>query len=100
MWFDGWKVNGLTGIGVVIKSPQGVETTHGCKVDDITCSNNQADYEALIVGLEILIGLQAHALDIFGDSQLVVNQVKGIFKCQSVSMLPYNVVALHLLSQF
>ena len=29
MWFDGSKANGLTGIGVVIKSPQGVETTHG-----------------------------------------------------------------------
>ena len=41
-----------------------------------------------------------HAVDKYGDSQLVVNQVKGIFKCQSVSMLPYYVVALHLLSQF
>ena len=50
-------------------------------MDEITCSNNQAKYEALIVGLEILIGLQVHAVDIFGDSQLVVNQVKGIFKC-------------------
>ncbi|WP_422615245.1 reverse transcriptase-like protein, partial [Corynebacterium parakroppenstedtii] len=52
------------------------------------------------MGLEMLIGLQAHAVDIFGDSQLVINQVKGIFKCQSASMLPYYVVALHLLSQF
>ena len=99
MWFDGSKANGLTGISVVIKSPQGIETTHGFRVDEITCSNNQAEYEALIMGLEMLIGLRAHAVDIFGDSQLVVNQVKGIFKCQSVSMLPYYVVTLHLLSQ-
>ena len=81
MWLDGSKANGLTRISVVIKSPQGVETTYGFNVDEITCSNNQAEYEALIMGLEILIGLQAHAVDIFGDSQLVVNQVKGIFKC-------------------
>ena len=81
MWFDGSRANGLTGIGIVIKSPQGIETTHGFRVDETTCSNNQAEYEALIVGLEILIGLQVHAVDIFGDSQLVVNQVKGIFKC-------------------
>mgnify|MGYP003703457705 CR=1 FL=1 len=100
MWFDRSKANGLTRIGVVIKSPQGVETTHGFRVDEITCSNNQAEYEVLIMGLEILIGLQAHAVDIFGDSQLVINQVKGIFKCQSMSMLSYYVVALHLLSQF
>ena len=68
LWFDGSKANGLVGIGVVIKSPQGIETTHGFRVDEITCSNNQAEYEALIMGLEILIGLQAHAVDIFGDS--------------------------------
>ena len=43
----------------------------------------------------MLIRFQAHAFDMFGDSQLVVNQVKGIFKCQSASMLPYYVVALH-----
>ena len=84
----------------MIRSPQGVETTHGFRVDEATCSNNQAEYEALIEGLEILIGLQVHAVDIFGDSQLVINQVKGIFKCQSISILPYYVVALHLLSQY
>ena len=84
----------------MIKSPQGVETTHGFGVDEITCSNNQAEYEALIMGLEIHIRLQAHAVDIFGESQLMINQVKGIFKCQSASMLSYYVVALHLLSQF
>ena len=38
------------------------------RVNKTTCSNNQAEYEALIMGLEILIGLQAHAVDIFGDS--------------------------------
>ena len=90
MWFDGSKANGLIGIGIVIKSPQGTETTHGFRVDEATCSNNQAEYEALIVGLEILIGLQVHAVDIFGYSQLVINQVKRIFKCQSMSILPHH----------
>ena len=49
MWFDGSKANDLIGIGVVIMSPQGVETTHSFKVDEITCSNNQAKYEAVIM---------------------------------------------------
>ena len=75
MWFDGSKANGLTGIGIVIRSPQGIETTHGFRVDETACSNNQAEYDAMIVGLEILIGLQVHAVDIFGDFQLVVNHV-------------------------
>ena len=53
---------------MVIKSPQEVETIHGFRVNEVTCSNNQVEYEALIMGLEMLIGLQAHAVDIFGDA--------------------------------
>ena len=46
-------------------------------MDETTCSTNQTNYEALIMELEMLIRLQAHAVDIFGDYQLVVNHMKG-----------------------
>ncbi|XP_028101269.1 uncharacterized protein LOC114300603 [Camellia sinensis] len=100
MWFDGSKANGLVGIGIVIKSLQGAKTRHGFRIDETTRSDDYAEYEALVMGLEILISLQAHVVDIFGNSQLVINQVKGVFKCPSVSLLPYYVVVVHLLSQF
>ncbi|XP_028111660.1 uncharacterized protein LOC114309968 [Camellia sinensis] len=95
----------LVGIGVVIKSPQGVKTTHDFRVDEITCFNNQAEYEALIMGMRYSLVYRLMLLIYFGDSQfedsqLVINQVKGIFKYQSASTFPYYVAAVHLLSHF
>ena len=44
---------------------------------DFECSNNQAEYEALIVGLKILRKLNAKRISIYGDSELVIKQVRG-----------------------
>jgi ribonuclease HI len=37
---------------------------------------------------------------IFGDSQLVINQVKGQYKCGSILLTPYLVSAQQLLQEF
>ena len=41
------------------------------------CSNNEAKYEALIIGLKILKNLSARRILVYGDSELVIKQVKG-----------------------
>ncbi|KAH9308576.1 hypothetical protein KI387_036487, partial [Taxus chinensis] len=41
------------------------------------CSNNTAEYEALIQGLHWSIKRGIKNLQVFGDSELIVNQVKG-----------------------
>ena len=38
-----------------------------------TSMNNQAEYHALIKGLELLKEVHADAVEIFGDSMLVIN---------------------------
>ncbi|CAL9006005.1 unnamed protein product [Prunus brigantina] len=38
------------------------------------CTNNQAEYEALIIGLEILQGMKATRVLVYGDSQLLPSQ--------------------------
>jgi ribonuclease HI len=40
-------------------------------------TNNEAEYEALITGLEMTIDLEIKCLYISGDSQLIINQVTG-----------------------
>ena len=64
---------------------------------EFECTNNQAEYEALIIGLEILQELGAGNVIIKGDSQLVLKQVAGEYKCDSLSLAPYFAAAIQLL---
>ena len=52
-------------------------------------SNNVAEYEALVNGLRITIELGIRCLDIWGDSQLVVNQVIKESSCHDAKMTTY-----------
>ena len=59
-------------IGVVLVSPEGVRLEKSLKLG-FTVSNNEAEYEALIVGLRVAQKLGVEELDVFSDSRLVVN---------------------------
>jgi ribonuclease HI len=41
--------------------------------------NNAAEYEALIIGLEIALSMGISTLHAYGDSQLIVNQLLGVY---------------------
>ena len=67
MYFDGsFTVHG-GGIGVVLKSPR-KEHTFAYKLH-FPCSNNEAEYEALLVGLNSTSRLGIKRLKVFGDSE-------------------------------
>ena len=51
-------------------------------------SNNQIEYEALIIGLEILLEMGIKSVEVYGDSQLVIRQLTGDYKCCSPSIAP------------
>jgi ribonuclease HI/pterin-4a-carbinolamine dehydratase len=53
-------------------------------------TNNQAEYTALKLGLEEALKLGAHEIDIYMDSLLVVNQMKGIFKIRNRDLWPIH----------
>ena len=55
-----------------MESPQGVKTQLTFRVEKV-CSNNQVEYEALVLGLEILLQMGIKNVTVFGDSQLVIN---------------------------
>ncbi|XP_073138880.1 uncharacterized protein [Henckelia pumila] len=97
--FDGSSTEGTPGGGIVIISPTGVKTTLSFNLD-FSCTNNQADYEALVIGLEILQDLQAKNIQVIGDSQLVLRQVAGEYKCTSLSLIPYFSAASQLADDF
>lgn len=44
------------------------------------CTNNVAEYEGLILGLQMAVLRNASQLRVEGDSMLVINQMKGTWK--------------------
>jgi len=65
-----------------------------------TSTTNQAEYQALIKGLELLKGVHADAVEIFGDSMLVINQLARIYECRSEVLITYYEKSIQLLREF
>ena len=73
--FDG-ALNALGhGIGAVLTSPNNYHKPYTARLC-FDCTNNIAEYEACILGLEAAIDLRVKYLEVFGDSTLVICQVK------------------------
>ncbi|XP_050222703.1 uncharacterized protein LOC126672794 [Mercurialis annua] len=99
MWFDGSRTSQGAGAGVHIVTPLGASYQLSCRLQ-FECTNNQAEYEALIFGFEILAELGARAISVKGDSLLVIKQVTGEFKCESELLVRYCNKAKHLIEGF
>lgn len=56
---------------------------------EFLCSNNEAEYEALLVGLKIAKEMGVKHLTVYYDSMIVVNQVNGMYEVKDVSMKQY-----------
>jgi ribonuclease HI len=63
MFFDGSICNHGQGVGCFIMSPHGVDHELSVRLE-YECTNNQAEYEALLSGLEVLADLEAREVEI------------------------------------
>nr|XP_028952416.1 uncharacterized protein LOC114822257 [Malus domestica] len=63
----------VAGAGIVIINLQGVYHYYSFLLDYQENTNNRAEYEVLIIGLEILLDLGAAEVEVFGDSELGSN---------------------------
>ena len=52
-------------------------------------TNNQAEYETILKGLQLLHEVKAEALKIFEDSQLIINQLIGLYECKEETLKEY-----------
>ncbi|SPT20529.1 unnamed protein product [Triticum aestivum] len=88
MFFDGSKMLNGSGAGVVLVSPQGDKLSYVLQIH-FDSSNNEAEYEALLYGLHMAISLGVRRLIVYGDSDLVVNQVRKEWDIRSPAMTGY-----------
>jgi ribonuclease HI len=63
-------------------------------------TNNVAEYQALLAGLEMALDHGVTLLDVFLDSELVVRQVNGQYKVKDAGLKPLHEQACLLLSRF
>lgn len=64
------------------------------------CTNNMAEYEACIYEIEATIDLRIRILDVYGDSTLVISQVKGDWETQDSKLIPYKEHIMKLIPNF
>lgn len=78
---------GPAGLGVVIEDDQGMRLAGRCRYIGIA-TNNKAEYLALIEGLRAASEWKPDRLEVFLDSQLVVEQVNGRWKIKHADLQP------------
>ena len=90
---------GPAAIGVVVQDPGGaVLEERGERIGPAT--NNVAEYRALLLGIERASELGAGEVELVGDSELVVRQVKGEYKVKDATLRGLHAEVKRALRQF
>jgi hypothetical protein len=64
------------------------------------CTNNMAEYEALVLGLKSLKEMGARRITVHGYSELIISQIKGIYQAKHPRLRAYMNIVLDLLEEF
>jgi len=90
---------GMAGAGAVILDDQNQELCTLARYLG-SCTNNVAEYQALILGLSDAVNLGGKNIHVFLDSQLIVRQVQGIYKVKNKNLQPLFAQVKELLAKF
>lgn len=72
---------GSAGIGVVIDDPRGGKIRIAKWIG--RQDNNVAEYLALLEAIQCALALKARAIHVYSDSEVVVRQMTGQYRCRS-----------------
>ena len=101
-----WKlsVDGATnaqgrGVGLILTSPDGIDTEYAL-IFSFQASNNEAEYDAVIAGLNLALFMEADQLEVSSDSQLVVKHIEDSYEARGEKMILYLKKVQELLKKF
>ncbi|KAJ1408497.1 Ribonuclease H domain [Sesbania bispinosa] len=97
--FDGTPANPAGGAGVVLSNEKGEVFAFSHHLS-FPCTNNEVEYEALVLGLHMAKNLGVNKLRIRGDSNLVIRQIKGEYGTKEPSLAAYRDEVLKLIDTF
>jgi ribonuclease HI len=99
LYFDGVVNVSGNGAGAVVISPENKQYPVSARLL-FECTNNTAEYEACIIGLEVALELKAKKLEVFGDSLLIICQVKGEWQTKDEKLKLYQNYLLRSANEF
>ncbi|GKD09877.1 reverse transcriptase domain-containing protein [Tanacetum coccineum] len=88
LFTDGSPCIDGSGVGLILTSPNGIEFTYALRFG-LKATNNEAEYEALIVGLRIAEQMGVKNLQAHVDSRLMANQVNESYVAKESGMIKY-----------
>ena len=99
VWFDGASNILGHGVGAVLISPdnQCVPFTARLGFD---CTNNMAEYEACALAVQAAIDSNVKLLKVYGDSALVIHQLRGEWETRDPKLIPYKAYIKELAKTF
>ena len=75
-------------MGIVLISPEKITIEKSLRLG-FSATNNEAEYEALLMGMAMVQKMGRKVIKMFSDSRLVVGQVKGEFEARDERMWRY-----------
>ena len=88
-----------SGAGLILTSPEGIDIEYALRFG-FRASNNEAEYEVVIVGLNLAQSMEVDQLEVCSDSQLVVKQIEDSYEARGEKMILYLKKVRELLKKF
>ena len=88
-----------SGAESILTSPEGIDIEYALRFE-FRASNNEAEYEAVIAGLNLAHSMEVDQLEVCSDSQLVVKKIEDIYDAKGEKMILYLKKVRELLRKF
>ena len=88
-----------SGVGLILTSPDRIDVEYALKFG-FQSSNNEAEYEAVIAGLNLTHSMEATQLEVSSESQLVVKHIEDSYEARGEKMILYLKKVRELLKKF
>ena len=88
LYVDGAANQQGSGVGLVLVSPEKITIEKSLRLS-FSATNNEAEYEVLLMGMMMVQKMGGKVVKIFSDSKLVVGQVRGDLEARDPRMQEY-----------
>ena len=88
-----------SGACLILTSPDGIDIEYALRFG-FRASNNEAEYEVVIVRLNLAHSMEVDQLEVCSDSQLVVKQIEDSYEARGEKMILYLKKVRELLKKF